>query len=417
MSTSGRRVVVVGGGIIGLASAYSLNRAGWDVTIVEKNAIGQGTSRGNCGYICPSHVLPLTEPGAVRKTMKALFRKNSPFAISPRLDLSLWSWLVHFSMRCNTRDMLAAAPGIQALLDSSYAEYQAMIERESLDCEWERRGLLYVYKDPALLEAYTETNELLTRSFHCPAEHWDGTELAEREPALKEGLAGAWYYEEDAHLRPDKLLASLKKLLESRGTSIHEGCEVSGFRRGSRDAQALVTSIGEIPADAFVVATGAMTPFLAKSLGCRIPIQPGKGYSLTMPRPAICPKIPMIFPQRRVAVTPFQSGYRLGSTMEFAGYDTSIRAERLQLLKDGAEPYLREPYREPIEETWYGWRPMTYDSLPIIDRSPIMDNVLIAAGHNMVGMSMAAGTGRLVSELLSGGAPHIDPTPYRVGRF
>jgi len=417
MSNASRRVVVVGGGVIGLASAYSLNRAGWDVTIVEKNAIGQGTSRGNCGYICPSHVLPLTEPGAIRKTMKALFRKNSPFSISPRFDLSLWSWLVHFSMRCNTRDMMAAAPGIQALLDSSYAEYESMIERESLDCEWERRGLLYVYANPAAWSGFAETNELMTSAFHCPAERLNGKELTEREPALKEGLAGAWYYEQDAHLRPDRLLSSLRILLLARGATVHAGCTVTGFRRGSRDAQALETSIGEIPADSFVVATGAMTPFLAKSLGCRIPIQPGKGYSLTMPRPEICPAIPMIFPERRVAVTPFASGYRLGSTMEFAGYDASIRAERLQLLKDGAEPYLREPYREPIEEAWFGWRPMTYDSLPIIDRSPIMDNVLIAAGHNMIGMSMAAGTGRLVSELLSGEAPHIDPTPYRVGRF
>ena len=122
----------------------------------------------------------------------------------------------------------------------------------------------------------------------------------------------------------------------------------------------------------------------------------------------------MIFPETRVAVTPFQSGYRLGSTMEFAGYDESIRPERLQLLKDGAEPYLREPYCEPVEEQWYGWRPMTYDSLPIIDRSPRYENVFIAAGHNMLGLSMAPATGKLVAEMVNGSAPHIDPKPYRV---
>ncbi len=136
-----------------------------------------------------------------------------------------------------------------------------------------------------------------------------------------------------------------------------------------------------------------------------------------MPRPAVCPKIPLIFPETRVAVTPFQSGYRLGSTMEFAGYDDSIRPERLQLLKDGSADYLQEPYCEPVLEKWFGWRPMTYDSLPIIDRSPIHQNVFIAAGHNMLGLSMATATGKLVAELASGKTPHVDPSPYRLGRF
>ena len=167
----------------------------------------------------------------------------------------------------------------------------------------------------------------------------------------------------------------------------------------------------------FVVAAGAWTPLLNEQLGCRVPIQPGKGYSLTMPRPAVCPKIPLIFPETRVAVTPFQSGYRLGSTMEFAGYDESIRPERLQLLKDGAAGYLSEPYCEPVLEEWFGWRPMTYDSLPIIDRSPKYENVIIAAGHNMLGLSMAPATGKLVAELAGGPSPHIDPKPYRAGRF
>ena len=182
-------------------------------------------------------------------------------------------------------------------------------------------------------------------------------------------------------------------------------------------AEGIETSAGKLAADAFVVATGALTPMLNRQLGCTIPIQPGKGYSLTMPRPATCPRIPMIFPETRVAVTPFRSGYRIGSTMEFAGYDASIHRARLQLLKDGAEPYLREPYCEPVQEEWYGWRPMTYDSLPIIDRSPLYENVTIAAGHNMLGLSMAPATGKLDAERLGGEATHIDPAPYRLSRF
>jgi len=191
---------------------------------------------------------------------------------------------------------------------------------------------------------------------------------------------------------------------------------MNGFIGEQRRARAAVTSKGELAADAFVVAAGALTPLLNTHLGCRIPIQPGKGYSITMPRPGICPAYPMIFEEHRVGVTPMKSGYRIGSTMEFAGYDTSLNRRRLDLLKEGARHYLQEPFCEPVEEEWYGWRPMTPDSLPIIDRSPAFANVLIAAGHNMLGLSMAPATGKLVAEMLCGTETHVDPLPYRVCR-
>ena len=417
MNATSRRAIVIGGGIIGTACAYSLTKAGWDVTVVEGGKFGKGSSSGNCGLVCPSHVLPLAEPGAVGKTLQTLFRKDSPFLIRPRFDPALWTWLLNFARRCNEGDMMQAARGIQALLESSLMLYHEIVERESLDCEWETRGLLFVYRTPSEMDKYAETDKLLGESFHCMAKRFDGEDVVDLEPALKPGLAGGWYYEDDAHLRPDKLLASWRRVLEAEGVTIREDCGVSGFGRASGRAGALETDQGELSADAFVVATGALTPRLSRHLGCRIPIQPGKGYSITMPRPASCPSIPLIFPEHRVAATPFQSGYRLGSTMEFAGYDTRIDPSRLQLLKDGAIPYLREPYCDPVEEEWYGWRPMTYDGLPIIDRSPAMDNVLIAAGHNMLGLSMAPATGKLVAELLGGDRPHIDPTPYRVSRF
>jgi D-amino-acid dehydrogenase len=417
MSTAGRRVIVVGGGVIGTACAYYLSKTGWSVSLVDRGKQGEGSSRNNCGFVCPSHVLPLTEPGAVGRTLKALFRRNSAFSIKPRLDPALWSWLWHFTRRCNHQDMLAAGKAIQALLESSLPLFTQVIEQEALDCEWETRGLLFVFKDRAEMQAYATTDQLLKDEFHCPAHRYDGEAVVALEPALQSGLAGGWHYEEDGHLRPDRLLSSWRRVLEARGVAVIEDCETMGFIRGTNGADGLRTSRGEMTADAFVIATGALTPKLQHELGCKIPIQPGKGYSLTMPRPTVCPTIPMIFPETRVAVTPFHTGYRLGSTMEFAGYDTTIHRARLQLLKDGASPYLREPFRDPVQEEWYGWRPMTYDGLPIIDRTPIMDNVLIAAGHNMLGLSMATGTGRLVAELLNDEKPHINPAPYTVRRF
>ena len=180
---------------------------------------------------------------------------------------------------------------------------------------------------------------------------------------------------------------------------------------------AVKTSAGDIAADVFVVATGAWTPWLNKQLGCKIPIQPGKGYSMTMPRPEKCPSRPLLFPEHKVAVTPMQSGYRLGSTMEFAGYDTRIDPRRLQALRDGAEVYLQQPVCEPVQEEWYGWRPMTYDGLPVIDRTPAMENVLVAAGHNMLGVSMAPATGKIVTAMITGATPGIDPAPFSLRRF
>jgi len=242
-------------------------------------------------------------------------------------------------------------------------------------------------------------------------------QLTELEPAIKPGFGGAWHYESDCHIRPDKLMNALKSKLIQNGSSIVENFEVDSFIKENGTAVAIGNGTDTIKADHFVVASGAMTPFLNKHLGLRIPIEPGKGYSITMPRPTRMPKIPIIFEDSHVAITPMKSGYRIGSTMEFVGYDTSINLKRLKLLTAAAEKYLHEPHAEPVEEEWFGWRPMTYDGRPIIDRCPIMNNVWMATGHSMLGLSMATGTGKLVSEMISGEETHIDATPFSVSRF
>jgi D-amino-acid dehydrogenase len=412
-----QRVIVVGGGVIGAACAYYLSKSGREVAVVERGDFGKECSHGNCGLITPSHVLPLPQPGAVAKAIKSLLNKDAPLRVKPRIDLGLWSWLWKFARRSNMADMMESARARFALLESSVALYRELMATEPLDCEWETRGLVHVYQTQAETDEFAKTDQMLRESFGLAATRYDPEALTRLEPALKPGLAGGWHYQQDAHLRPDKLMSSWRELLQSMGVAIQENAEVRAFACDGRRARAAVTADGELPADAFVVATGALTPMLRKHLGCKIPIQPGKGYSLTMPRPARCPAIPLLFPEHKVAVTPMQSGYRLGSTMEFAGYDRTLSQRRLNLLKAGARPYLHEPYAEPVEEEWYGWRPMTYDGKPIIDRSPAMDNVYIAAGHNMLGISMAPATGRLIAELLSGAEPHIDPGPYSVTRF
>lgn len=417
MSTSGQRsVLVVGGGIIGIACAHYLTRAGRSVTVIDQGSLAGACSHGNCGYICPSHVLPLTEPGMVRMGLRSLFQPNAPFRIKPRLSPALANWLFQFARRCTHRQMLAAAVHLKAILDSSMREYREL-ETAGLDCEWNDVGLLYVLKHEAALDRFAAQDRLITDEFAVSARRIEGADLQAFDPALKSGLAGGFLYENDASLRPDLLARNWVRQLKAQGVLFWENCPMEGLRKEQGRIVALQTPLGDMEADDLVFATGAWTATLSRELECRIPIQPGKGYSLTMARPDPCPRVSMLFPEHKVGVTPFQQGYRLGSMMEFAGYDSTIPPHRIQQLRNSAEPYLTNPWSDVVEEEWYGWRPMTWDSLPIIGRTPRLANTWLATGHNMVGLSLAPATGRLLAELMDEETPHIDPVGFSPNRF
>src|SRR5262245_6794803 len=411
-----RHVVVIGGGVIGAACAHFLADGDWRVTVVDRGGFGRACSHANCGFVCPSHVLPLAAPGAVSAALRSMLARSSPFHIRPRLSLGLWRWLLRFARRCNRTDMLESARGIDALLRSSRRLYDDLV-RDGLACGWEARGLLFVFRTRHAMEHYSATDDLLRKEFGVSARPFFGDDVCGLEPALKPGLGGGWLYETDAHLRPDRLMRTWRARLESRGVAVREDTEVDGFVRAGSTARAVATTAGEVAADAFVLAAGAWSPLLNNSLGCRLPIQPGKGYSLTTSRPARCPATPLIFEEHRVAVTPMQSGYRLGSMMESVGFDDTVQPDGIGYLKEAASLYLHESAGDVVEETWSGWRPMTPDGRPVIGPSPALTNVMIAAGHNMLGLSMAPATGKLVAELLDGRAPHIDPRPYAAARF
>jgi D-amino-acid dehydrogenase len=219
-------------------------------------------------------------------------------------------------------------------------------------------------------------------------------------------------------------MTAMAHVLRSRGVEILEETSVSRITLDGGRARAVDTTSGTLEADAVVLAAGARSSAFAAQLGCRIPIQPGKGYSITwntrpgeLPRLRIAPRTPIIFEEFHVAVTPWASGIRVGSTMEFAGYDSTINERRIALFKRVAEENLVEPPRGPIEEEWCGWRPMTFDDLPCIGPAPKVPNVIIAAGHGMIGMATAPASGKLAAELVTGEKPHIDPTPYSLRRF
>jgi D-amino-acid dehydrogenase len=330
------RVVVVGGGVIGAACAYYLQLAGRTVTLIDSGPFGRGCSHGNCGYVCPSHILPFAGPGAIGSTLKTLFQRNSPLKVRWRFDPAMWSWFWQFARRCNARDAFAAGHAIQQLLDSSRTLYDELFQGALTDCEWEPLGLLFVFLTASAMEHYSETDRLLRSEFGLGANRIDPDELASLEPALKPTLGGAWQYRTDGQLRPDKLMTAWRRVLEAAGVEIREHCALEDLETDGRLGRRLITANGPIAADQIVVATGAWTPKLRGMLRCSIPIQPGKGYSLTMPRPALCPRSPMIFEEHRVAISPMQSVLRIGSTMEFAGYDSSLNPERLRLLRERA---------------------------------------------------------------------------------
>ena len=418
MTGNSEHVVIIGGGVIGAMCAWYLCKSGHAVTVVDKAKFGAACSHGNCGYVSPSHVLPLTQPGAVRRTLPSLLKSDSPLAIKLRWSPDLWRWLWKFSRRCNHEDMMDAAQGRHVLLQSSMTLYQQLIDQEQIACEWTENGLLFVFQSEAHFDHYEATNRMVDEHFGVSADRIDGKQLCELEPALKSGIAGAWHYRGDRHLRPDKLMACVQRKLRQLGCSFIEDFQVDSFVSEGNLCRGLKSSDGQsLDGHTFVVAAGALSPFLNEHLGCRLPIQPGKGYSITMPHPAIVPRTPMVFEEHRVAITPMADKYRIGSTMEFAGYDTSMNRRRLEMLKKSAAIYLHEPYCSPIEEEWYGWRPMTWDGKPVIDVSPGMGNVWIAAGHNMLGISMATATGKLIQELIDQEEPHVDVEHFRLARL
>lgn len=410
-------VLIVGAGIIGIACAHYLSQAGRRVTVIDQGRVAGGCSHGNCGYICPSHVLPLTEPGAIGTAMKSLLNPRAPFRVKPRLSPALWNWMWQFARRCNHRQMLTAGTHLKAILDASMSEYKRLMAEESLDCEWKETGLLYVLQTDTGMRGFAETDHLLSSEFGVKAQRLEGSELPAFDPALKPGLAGAYFYPGDTSVRPDRLNASWVQQLRDRDVAFIEECRLIGVRKSGGKVIGLNTSRGEMKADQVVFAAGAWSPLLSKELECPIPIEQGKGYSVTMTRPDPCPAHPMLFPEHRVGVSPFDDGYRLGSMMEFAGYDTTIPEHRIRQLRESAEPYLRSPFTNTTLETWYGWRPMTWDSLPIIGRVPKLQNAFLATGHNMLGVSLAPATGRLVSELMAERTPHLDPQAFLPSRF
>ncbi|NID15313.1 NAD(P)/FAD-dependent oxidoreductase [Luteibacter yeojuensis] len=417
MDRSRSDVLIMGGGVIGLACALYLLKAGASVRVLEQGFPGSGSSHGNCGTVTPSHAAPLTMPGMVGTALRSLLRRDAPLYVNPRADAARARWLLGFARHCNWRDFQRAGAARGAILARSRALLDDLVAGEGLRCEFEAVGELYVYRQPRTFQADRPHVDLL-RGLGMDVRELDGDEVLALEPGLRDGVAGALLHPGDARLRPDRFVAELARRVRELGGAIETGARIDEFVLDGARISHVRTTGGVFSGERVVMALGAWSPLVGRLLGIRLPMQPGKGYSLTWEQP---PEHPphhsLVLREAAVCVTPWQSGYRLGSTMEFSGFEEGLNDVRIDALRRGAAAYLLEPEGRGEVVPWWGWRPMSVDEVPIIGPSTRWSNLAYATAHGMLGISMAAATGELLASLLAGPAPVLDPQPYSPARF
>ena len=413
---SGRAVVVIGGGVIGVSSAYYLARDGWDVTLLDKGEICAGSSYGNAGLIVPSHVVPLAAPGVWWQGVKWMLRPESPFYIKPRASLELARWLWRFRAACTPARMRQAMPLLRRLGVESLDLYRELAEKGGFDFGFRQPGSMTVFFTAEGLAHGREEARLLAEA-GVAVEVLDGPAARSAEPALRPGVVGALFCREDALLVPDRFVKGLAQLTASHGARILTGAEAIGVRTAGDRITAVETTRGALPADTVVLAAGAWSPEIGRALGLRVPIQPAKGYSLTYRRPAKGPAIPLLPAEGRFSVTPMGEFLRFGGTLEMAGMDLTINRRRVDALRRSALRCIEGAEDLALLEIWRGLRPCTPDGLPLIGRTARFGNLVLAAGHAMVGMSLGPVTGKLVAQLVAGTAPSRDLHLLDPGRF
>lgn len=408
-------VLIIGGGVIGVCAAYYLAQRGVRVTVLERGEIGSGSSYGNAGLIVPSHSLPLAEPGALINGLKWMFDPESPFYIKPRADRDLAEWLVKFAAACTPARMRAAIPVLRDLGLASRALYDEL-SRLGFDFGYETRGLLKLFVTEHQLKHGVDEAALLNE-FGLEARVLNGDGVRALEPNVTDAVRGGLHFPQDAHLNPAKFVRGLAREAEKLGACIRVGVGVVGFEIDGRRLTRVRTTQGDFAPQQIVLAGGAWSPVIARGLRVKLPIQPAKGYSVTVKRSAQTPTMPLLLGETWVAVTPLGDQLRFAGTLELVGLDFSMNQRRVEAVRRGVQAYLPDTERADVIETWRGLRPCTPDGLPILGRAPTCDNVILATGHAMVGVSLGPVTGKLVAQIACGEKPLLDIAPLCVERF
>jgi D-amino-acid dehydrogenase len=415
-----KNVVVVGGGIIGLSSAYYLQKAGHQVTVLDKSDFRDNCSYGNCGYVCPSHFIPLATPGIVKQGLKWMLNSQSPFYVQPRLSRSLIDWGMKFMKSATPAHVERSAAPLKDIAVLSQHEYENnWLPTPHFEFAYQHKGLLEIFQTEAAAEHAHHTVEK-AHELGLDVELLDAKSLQAKEPHTRVNGLGAIFFKCDAHLYPDKLMKGLIGLLQTAGVELLPHEEVQRFETVNGGVTRLITPLHSFEADAVVIATGSWSREIASLLGTHIPLVPGRGYSVTLEDSPWHVNYPAILVEGRAAITPMDGNkIRFGGTMEITSTNTPPRYTRVQGILNAVKRFFPEfdVPMPPKEKIWYGYRPCSADGLPYIGRIKKYNNVVIATGHSMLGLSLGAGTGKLVSQLIDEQPTSIDLSPFAVERF
>jgi D-amino-acid dehydrogenase len=412
-ANSSKHILIIGAGVIGLSSAYYAARRGHRVTVIDRGpASAEGCSFGNAGMVVPSHFVPLAAPGAVSTALKWMWDPDSPLYIKPRFDLDLISWGWKFMRAANARQVALAAPLLRDLSFASRACFEELAALPDNDFGLVKQGLLMLCKTQHTLD---EEAQFAARAnqLGVPAEVLDAAQTAQLDPGIRMDIAGSVYFPKDCHLSPNRFMAGLRQQCEKLGVQFIWNAEVhhlAGAATSGGKIAAVKTDQGEFSFDELLLCGGSWSPLLARDLGLKLPMQAGKGYSLTLPRPRQLPRLCAIFSEARVAVTPMGDTLRFGGTMEIAGLNEDINPVRVRGIIKSVPRYYPDFTTADFDgiAPWRGLRPCSPDGLPYIGRTARFANVTLATGHAMMGLSLGPITGHLVAQILSGENPDFD---------
>lgn len=413
-----KKILIVGGGIIGLFSAYYLQKAGHRVTIFEKGAFRKGCSLGNAGMIVPSHFIPLAAPGMIKKGMRWMLNPESPFYLKPRLNRDLMDWGIKFWRACTDDHVLKSAPALRDISLISRQLYSELSKQGELEFAFEDRGLTMLYKTEKAAKGEAEVAEM-ANELGIETKILSASEVQDMEPEVKLDVLGGVFYPGDAHLSPELLMNALVEVLEKGGTKLFPNTSVKNILTQGQKITGIETNQGTFEGDEILIAGGAWTAEIVRPLNIRVPMQAGKGYSVTLENSAQQLRIPSILTEAKVAITPMGNRLRFAGTMEITGTDESINLRRVSGMLKSISAYMPDfqlsvPEKKHI---WQGLRPCSPDGLPYIGRIPQYEGLSIAGGHAMMGISLAPGTGKLIAELLSEKNPSLSLHPFRINRW
>ncbi|HYF30138.1 MAG TPA: FAD-dependent oxidoreductase [Chitinophagaceae bacterium] len=412
------KAIVIGGGIIGLSSAFYLRQSGWEVTVLDKGDFQNNCSYGNAGYICPSHFVPLAKPGIVNQGLKLMLNPTGPFYIQPRLHWPLINWGMKFVKAAQQKFVDAAAIPLRDIALLSMRCYDEWKQMPAFDFYYEKKGILELYQTPKEAHHAEETVHK-AQELGLDTELLTGEQVQQMEPHTKVNAMGAIYFKCDAHCYPNDLMKNLLAYLKSQGVQLQTNEAVTGFEKDRNGIRKVITGKTSYDADVVVLATGSWTSTMAGKLGLRIPMVAGRGYSVTTEDEKFKVNYPSVLIEGRVAITPMNGRTRFGGTMEITSMNTPARMERVKGILSAVKRFFPEfdvPMPTP-DKVWHGYRPCSADGLPYLGRAARLHNLIVATGHSMLGLSLGPGTGKLVAEIANETAPSMDIRPFRAERY